>query len=252
MGNNHQGLYLERKKVSDFKKNHEILREIFHEIKGDDEEYKNYYEFIKKLNYKNFFTINLKPSYKLAVGLGDESVYETSIMIHHTYGCPYIPASTIKGVYKSYLEENGEAISKELSLDRGKFLGFLDILFGNTDIKGILVFFDSFPVKKYKIIIDNISVHYKEYYKNGEKPPTDGQDKNIVSFPVITDTEFKFCIKYNQKEVESYRKAKKLDFEIDKFLEKFNSIFENEFKDALFYEGLGAKTSSGYGTMIEV
>ena len=44
-------------------------------------------------------------------------------------------------------------------------------------------------------------INAQEYYKNGEKPPTDGQDKNIVSFPVITDTEFKFCIKYNQKEV---------------------------------------------------
>ncbi len=29
---------------------------------------------------------------RLVVGLGDESVYETSIRLHRNYGVPYIPA----------------------------------------------------------------------------------------------------------------------------------------------------------------
>ena len=39
----------------------------------------------------------------MVVGLGGESVYETSITLHHIYGIPYIPASSIKGVVRSWI-----------------------------------------------------------------------------------------------------------------------------------------------------
>ncbi len=39
---------------------------------------------------------------RLVVGLGDESVYETSIRLHRNYGVPYIPGSALKGVAKHY------------------------------------------------------------------------------------------------------------------------------------------------------
>jgi len=38
---------------------------------------------------------------RMIVGLGDESVLETSIMLHHTYGVPYIPGSALKGLAAS-------------------------------------------------------------------------------------------------------------------------------------------------------
>jgi|GEM_PF-391045 len=45
----------------------------------------------------------LKPDWRLALGLGIESVYETSICLHHIYGIPYIPASGIKGIVRSWV-----------------------------------------------------------------------------------------------------------------------------------------------------
>jgi len=45
----------------------------------------------------------LKTKSRLVVGLGDESVYETSIRLHRNYGVPYIPGSALKGVAKHYV-----------------------------------------------------------------------------------------------------------------------------------------------------
>ena len=39
--------------------------------------------------------------WRLIVGLGNESVYDTSMTLHHVYGIPYIPASAVKGVVRS-------------------------------------------------------------------------------------------------------------------------------------------------------
>ena len=52
---------------------------------------------------ENLFTKNLKPDWRMVVGLGGESVYETSITLHHIYGIPFIPASSIKGVVRSWI-----------------------------------------------------------------------------------------------------------------------------------------------------
>jgi hypothetical protein len=42
---------------------------------------------------------------RMIVGLGDESVLETSIALHHTYGVPYIPGSALKGLASSYAHQ---------------------------------------------------------------------------------------------------------------------------------------------------
>ena len=46
---------------------------------------------------------NFKPDWRLAIGLGTGSIFETSMSLHHIYGFPYIPASAVKGVVRSYL-----------------------------------------------------------------------------------------------------------------------------------------------------
>ncbi len=77
------------------------------------------------LTNKQLQVQNFKPDWRLAIGLGSGSVFETSISLHHIYGFPYIPASAVKGVLRSYLittlkgtEENSEALlfqeSKEM------------------------------------------------------------------------------------------------------------------------------------------
>lgn len=46
---------------------------------------------------------NIKIDWRLVVGLGGSSVYETSMALHHIYGTPYIPGSAIKGVLRHFI-----------------------------------------------------------------------------------------------------------------------------------------------------
>ncbi len=63
---------------------------------------KRYYDSIQNLNLKLSESLTLKPDWRLIVGLGNESIYETSMTLHHIYGFPYIPGSAIKGVTRNY------------------------------------------------------------------------------------------------------------------------------------------------------
>ena len=73
---------------------------------------KRFYGSIKRLNLKFSEDLVLKPDWRMVIGLGNESVYETSMILHHIYGIPYIPGSAIKGVVRSYI------ITEEFAQDR--------------------------------------------------------------------------------------------------------------------------------------
>ena len=47
--------------------------------------------------------LKLEIDSRMIVGLGGASVYETSITLHHIYGIPYIPASSVKGIVRSWI-----------------------------------------------------------------------------------------------------------------------------------------------------
>ncbi len=143
------------------------------------------------LGESNIKQFSMSPDWRLIVGLGNESVYETSITLHHIYGIPYIPASAIKGVVRSWIivncfdnvekqdgeiEENGQkkkvkgALSNELFCD----------IFGSPaesvrkEQEGNIIFFDAFPTSAPHIEPDIMNNHYKDYYDGkGKKPPAD-------------------------------------------------------------------------------
>jgi len=80
------------------------------------------YKFFEKLldglyNDLEIKTFKLKTKSRLVVGLGDESVYETSIRLHRNYGVPYIPGSALKGVAKHYSIMNLTERLMRLKLD---------------------------------------------------------------------------------------------------------------------------------------
>jgi len=148
-------------------------------------EYKTYFEVYTNFVRSKFkrSPIRLKTKSRLIIGLGDESVYETSIRLHRNYGVPYIPGSALKGLAKHYsiymlthanikfltekfssndffelagkvqklLEEPEDEKAKEFetlsfSLNREK-ISFVDLreIFGTQKQEGSIIFFDSFP-----------------------------------------------------------------------------------------------------------
>jgi CRISPR-associated protein Cmr6 len=198
--------------------------------------------------------IVMQPQWRFASGLGGESVYETGITLHHVYGIPYIPASSAKGVVRSWVilnkfgNKEEDAIRDEwfidlfgcpdqIANDRGKFKSKYGSEVG-VSRKGNIVFFDAFPTKEQTIEADIMNPHYPEYYA-GKKPPTDFQNPIPVLFLTVAKTPFQFVFGY-QKATEHTA------FENG---EKMMQVIGQYLKEALTQHGIGAKTAVGYGYM---
>jgi len=198
--------------------------------------------------------ILLQPQWRFASGLGGESVYETGITLHHVYGIPYIPSSSVKGVVRSWIISQKYDNKEELAIrdewfidlfgcpdqilnDRGKYKSNYGSEVG-VSRKGNVVFFDAFPTKEQTIEADIMNPHFPEYYA-GKKPPTDFQSPIPVLFLAVAKTPFQFVFGY-QKATEhtAFKNGEKIMQEIEQYL-----------KSALTQHGIGAKTAVGYGYM---
>jgi CRISPR-associated protein Cmr6 len=162
---------------------------------------------------------------RLSVGLGGESVLETAITLHRTYGVPYIPGSALKGLAANYARNRLEAETWGAESDAYR------IMFGDTTAAGYLTFFDALYVpgsghQRKALWPDVITVHHPDYYQ-GNKPPADWDSPTPVSFLSATG-DYLIAIGGDQRWA-------------DKALEILGM--------ALQEEGIGAKTSSGYGRM---
>ncbi|OCL26489.1 type III-B CRISPR module RAMP protein Cmr6 [Orenia metallireducens] len=235
------------------------VREIEKEIMKKQEEEM---EVIKKEWTKthDFLELEFKVLDKLVIGLGTTSVFETSILLHHIYGIPYIPGQAIKGVIRNYIllkefsenQDEKEVDNKDEKSDDEKKKTLEEKAFENDNFRyifgaskkkddnqknpdknqGNLIFFDAFPKDKYKIEKDVVTPHYGDYYGEENEAPTDDMQPNPINFLVVKDATFKVYIgikKNTNKEIRTY-------------IEKY-------FIEAFEYVGIGAKTSLGYGFM---
>jgi CRISPR-associated protein Cmr6 len=167
---------------------------------------RNYYKNIQKLNLNFSEPIDLTIHYRLLIG-AEQSIYETSIRLHHIYGIPYIPSTAIKGVVRSYTIQKKYKNSEERALDSEEFKKW----FGSQKQEGKIVFFDTFPISEPKIKMDIINPM---------------EETKIINFLTVEDTEFQFLIGFK-----------------DEVYDGFITLF----KEALTEHGIGAKTAVGYG-----
>jgi len=203
---------------------------------------------IEKLNII-IKSIILKPEWRMVIGLGSESVYETSITLHHIYGIPYIPGSAIKGVIRSYIITEEFESNEEKALEEDK--GFCDI-FGcpkksiyDESRQGKIIFFDSFPRSNPQIEPDVLNPHYSPYYSDSSNkvPPADYHNPVPIPFLTVKNTEFEFIVGINKKDNRTIQEGK--------FLGNIPlEVAYKSIKEALCEHGIGAKTSVGYGYMI--
>jgi CRISPR-associated protein Cmr6 len=162
---------------------------------------------------------------RLSVGLGVEGVLETAITLHRTYGVPYIPGSALKGLAASYAH-------RRLSKDAwGKGTPAHNTLFGDTDSAGYVTFFDALYApgtghENKPLWPDVITVHHPDYYQ-GNQPPADWDSPTPVPFLSATG-DYLLALAGDPRWVEAAYKI---------------------LAAALREEGIGAKTSSGYGRM---
>lgn len=199
--------------------NQKIKIEIF-------DDYKKFFErrleSLAEIKSKIFKAIEIDS--RMIIGLGGESVWENAISIHRTYGVPFIPGSALKGLAASYarkflkdFDQNGEAY---------KFI------FGSQESAGFITFHDALlipPKTEEKFLHAEImTVHHQDYYSDTGKPPADWDSPNPINF-VSASGKYQIVL----TGVEG----------CEGWLNIVVQILENAFRE----EGIGAKTSSGYG-----
>lgn len=193
------------------------------------------------------FRATFKPEWRLVSGLGGDSVYEVGMTLHHIYGVPYIPASSIKGVLRSWVIQSrfnnneGEAIRDEdfctvfgcpanIKIKKQTYQS----CFGEAR-KGKVDFFDAFPIMTPKIEPDVMNPHYADWYSEKSAPVDTGNPVPIF-FLTVKDTAFQFVMASNE-----------LDINNRTFWNNQNLNWWLE--NALSEHGIGAKTAVGYGRM---
>lgn len=180
----------------------------------------------------------MKTKGRLIVGLGGESVLETGLTLHHTYGVPFIPGSALKGLARHYAEQ---VLGITASKDSNKSLDKLSeperhhrVLFGTTDDAGYVTFMDALYVpgsapSDQPLVLDTITTHHPKYYTGGQTQwPWDFDDPNPVSFISVRGS---FLVAVQGP------------------TEEWAKLAMDILTKALQDYGIGGKTSSGYGKL---
>jgi len=214
-----------------------------------------------KEQYKG--TFDSETNWRLAIGLGNASVFETSITLHHIYGIPYIPATAVKGILRTWIITEYFHSSE---CEAFQNLDFCKIFGAPKDCEGVetaivkyykhsknknidaymgdVVFFDAFPIDAPTVEVDIMNPHYPDYYgdEKGKVPPADWQNPVPIFFLTVTNTSFQFLF--------GVRKGRK-SFNVGFGEHKGNviSVLKELLKEALSNHGIGAKTAVGYGRL---
>lgn len=194
--------------------------------------YRAYYEHWQEMLTDEYGAQTRRAQVKgrMIVGLGSESVLETSISLHRTYGVPYIPGSALKGLAANYARLRLGEDWKE----GGKYY---KVVFGDTNDAGYITFFDALYIpdtghEKKALYPDVITVHHQRYYQDTNEAPADRDNPTPVPFISATGT---YLIALAAPDLQ----------QPDGWISVTFKIVE----DALKTLGIGAKTSSGYGRM---
>ena len=158
---------------------------------------------------------------RMLVGAGNPSPWEVGFTFSRNYGVPIIPASSIKGCFRHFLEDKGEdSKARKLFGTGGE----------ESASEGNIIFLDAIPINSLRLGIDLINCHFQPYYSDTkcEKPPNDWYNPVPVYYLVIEEGIFRFDIFVIDNEVN-----------IEEITEDFKTMLEEY--------GIGAKTSYGYG-----
>ncbi len=197
----------------------------------------------KSLNHP-YTSFTGSPDWRLVVGLGNPSVYETSITLHHIYGFPYIPGSALKGitshwaareVYQDDTKEMKKALKEDMF--RAVFGNLKE--HGHEANKGFVTFHDALPIEPPTPAPDIMTPHYGDYY--GKKvPPGDYLDPNRISFLTVKEGKFRFYLTIENRE-------NTLPDTGDLCPDNVLKTAKEWLIAALQMGGVGAKSAVGYG-----
>ncbi|MBU0655542.1 MAG: type III-B CRISPR module RAMP protein Cmr6, partial [Gammaproteobacteria bacterium] len=194
-----------------------------------------------------------KANWHFVTGMGNPHPVENGFAWHPTLGVPYLTGAAVKGLVRSYIENNLDTDNPE-NPDKEKLL--FD-WFGSDHKKpedqtydsqaGNLIFFDALPTKPVTLGVDIMTPHMGKWYEKGgtdqaagtaEAVPADWHDPVPVSFLVAKEITLLFSFALRQyPDADSKRPA----IDLADVADVLNRALEQA--------GAGGKTATGYGGM---
>lgn len=169
---------------------------------------------------------------RMAVGLGNESVLETSVTLHRTYGVPYIPGSALKGLAAAAAHKRlADHVSwRKAGKGEDEPAGESHkLMFGDQESSGYVTFHDALWIPQgdqLPLRLDVMTVHHADYYQKG-MAPTEWDDPNPVAF-ATAHGRYLIAVSGPYDWADAAMKI---------------------LTAALAEDGIGAKTASGYGRL---
>lgn len=211
------------------------------------------------------FIVHAKLTAPFVSGLGMTHPTETGLVLDHTSGMPYLPASSQKGVLRlvhllnTLCDEKGNWLSEDELLRQGLVQRKDNVLewrenaasktiYGTGGDKnalaGQLTLLDAYPLTPPELGEEILNPHYAHYYqeKSGhdgrKRGPTEDQSPIPVKFLVVKPgAEFVFRLLLRNP----FAKAQEGD------QSWLGQLVEQSLIRAITEEGMGAKTSLGFG-----
>lgn len=212
-----------------------LLRFTERELRNLVAAYKNRWDAMLQGCEKRGYAVNylhMQAVSRVIVGLGAESVLETSIRLHRIYGFPLIPGSALKGLARSYAELVDGKNESDPTFAH---------VFGQSPPNasaGKVIFFDAVPAdpNSLQLDLDVMNPHYSQYYQEGDVPPADYLNPVPLFFLTIaSESEFFFAVACWDTQIPP-EKQKHLAQQAQSWLQA-----------GLQQLGIGAKTAAGYG-----
>lgn len=174
---------------------------------------------------------------RLLVGAGQKNPAEFGITLHRTWGLPYIPGSSLKGIAAWGAHHGlGPAFARRPNSAEARpgAPNAFDALFGDVEEQGAVIFHDAWicPSSAPGLHRDVLTVHHPDYYQ-GNKEPSDLDSPTPVGF-ISASGEFLVALELHPA----------LDpADGGHWLEAAWRALEY----GLQHHGVGAKTNVGYG-----
>ena len=178
-----------------------------------------------------FRTIALQLESRLFIGLAGGGMLETGCAISHSYGAPYIPGSSVKGVVRAHAKERfsgvrqGDAICRDLFGDAPH----TENPANSRGLAGLVSYHDAWWVPgsaTFPLVAEVVTTHHMDYYGNEGKGGATDFDSPVPNAQVAAQGSFLFVMAGPSA---------------------WLGLAEDILVDALCRRGIGAKTRSGYG-----
>jgi CRISPR-associated protein Cmr6 len=169
----------------------EVAEIVSRNFKLDGEKVKKYFdnlkEILKSLKY-TIVDVEITTRTRALIGVSTslgKLIFDSGISFDPYMNLPYIPASEIKGIVRSYIEDKlGEQDAEEI--------------FGNEEREGNVNFTDAYPTRSenFLFVPDVITPHY-----NKKKSEADAEPTPVIHLTIAPKVTFRFLIYYKREDV---------------------------------------------------